>query len=501
MIIRKFNEKLLDEQVKLRNILLKISFNFDVTNTDFYLEFEKDASSCLENISKIVSSESDTIHFKNYKYLTTSIFHIIKWGNKQFNGIAGGNANLDAAKINIEQINFSICNYSESFSEDLNKFISLIKDLSSVTQIKEAFQKFSSIQFPMYISDEYDPYKRFGSHLSEDNIIKENEHPTTPIVASIDFSIDDEPWANPQVLKPAEIYTINGTVTLNHWPPGYDKLLLHPISAQNKSLYELSLPEIKKGESNKIKGHVVFKYPQHSFEESMVIKLVASLENPKNTILPTIIGYDQLIAKVLDPNANYFLSGFKAMNQVITNIAIKIEQELPMIDRTEKHNFLKLLNGIVNYQGFCLQHGKYKDQPNISEDIFRDDLIQHLVGISYLGENVTKESHLAGGRVEIIYKDIIAELKVEKTISDREKLIKKYSKQPVAYSSAKTKQLSILCILDLTEKKLPPASPQNNIFFIAPELHGFEESEAIFPSRQVILIIDGNTKKPSDYSR
>ena len=216
---------------------------------------------------------------------------------------------------------------------------------------------------------------------------------------------------------------------------------------------------------------------------------------------PSIIGYDQLILKVLDPNSSYFLTGFKNMNKVVMEIATSIDKELPKIDKDDKENFLHLLSGILNYQGFCLQQGVYKGEAKVAEDHFRDQLIQHLVGLPYLGEEISKEAHLAGGRIEIGYRGLIAELKVETNTSDRDKLYKKYGKQPIAYASGNTKQLSILCILDLTDKKLPPAAPQNNIKLLNPKVHGYEDKEPDHPSKLVMVVIDGNTKKPSDYSK
>ena len=82
--------------------------------------------------------------------------------------------------------------------------------------------------------------------------------------------------------------------------------------------------------------------------------------------------------------------------------------------KEELYDFSLLLSSILNYQGFCLQQGVYKNIDNISEDVFRDNMIQHLISMYYIGENINKEAHLSGGRVEIGYKGIIAELKVEK---------------------------------------------------------------------------------------
>ena len=281
-------------------------------------------------------------------------------------------------------------------------------------------------------------------------------------------------------------------------------MVLKPFSTSSNDWYNLSIPEIKREDKTEfeITGHVVFKYPQSTFDDLISIRLLGYFKNAMGTKeYPSIIGYDQLILKVLDPNSIYFPTGFKIMDKAVLDISNTINKELPTVNREERDNFLCLLRGILNYQGFCLQQGKYKEQDKVPENEFRDHLIQHLIGLPYLGEEISKESHLAGGRIEIGYRGLIAELKVETSISDRDRLYEKYGKQPIAYASGNSKQLSILCILDLTDKKLPPASPQNNIKLLTPKVHGFEDKEVDHPSKLVMVVIDGNTKKPSDYSK
>ena len=234
----------------------------------------------------------------------------------------------------------------------------------------------------------------------------------------------------------------------------------------------------------------------------MAVRLVAYYEDGQGRrLFPALIGYDQLVAQVLDPNLGYFPTGFKAMNRVVFDAVTAIRQQLPGLDRQELAHFAGLLSGIVNYQGFCLQHGVYKEQEQVSEDYFRDQLIQHLVRMPYVGEHVIKERHLAGGRVEISFHGVVAELKVEKSISNRTKLLTKYGKQAAAYAAANTRQLSIVCVLDLTRKTAPPAPPQNSVLLYTPILHGFEQDTPAHDARQVLVVIEGNTRKPSAYSR
>jgi len=124
-------------------------------------------------------------------------------------------------------------------------------------------------------------------------------------------------------------------------------------------------------------------------------------------------------------------------------------------------------------------------------------LIAYLSANPMIGGDIVKEGYVAGGRVEIRYQDIIAELKVEKTVADRTKMVDKYKRQPSVYASAVSADLAILCILDLTDKTLPSASAAKNVFMIPAVFHGFETAPTT--SKVAVIIIDGNLKNPSAY--
>lgn len=430
--------------------------------------------------------------------MLVSIFHLLKFVKKELEGEL--NNNLNASKNHISLIDVEALGYLKDFKKNIHV---LTQDISSVKQIKEVnavVSKFMEIPFPMVsefpVQQSYLTKDLFKQDLKSDEEIK--------IVLSLSLYIDGEPWPNPKILKPEINYKISGTINFNHWPKGYKSLNIKPLSTTSNDWFILSLPIIEYKENilnYELSGSIVFKYPQNSIDDNISLRLLAYFENPPEKLYPILIGYDQLIMKVLDPNSNQFLTGFNMMNKAVFEISKNISIDLPNIEKTEKENFLFLLSGILNYQAFSIQQGIYKNISSMREDLFRDELIRHLIGLPYLGEQIIKESHLSGGRVEISFKGLIAELKVENKISNRKKMIEKYMNQPIAYSSGNIKQLSILCILDLTEKINPPANPLNNISFISPPVHGFEEDDLSYPSKVAVIIIDGNTKKPSDYSK
>lgn len=492
-----------DFEIIQENIRKKMLINFiefDILSIENLTSNIETSIKQIDLIIENIKGSTDENFFKYYQFLLSAFSHLFMWGNKELNALDGAEKNLKACKSNLKQIDFDYFIYIPDFQSNLKKLENLILNINEISEIKDAVDLFLEIPFPIIYTFEISNPNGISLYNNEDK--RENE--PLVYVLSIQFTIDNEPWANPQILRPEELYSIKGEIIINKWPEGYDTLVLSRVTSTADDWFELSLPPIERKIKNtyKIKGQIVFKYPQSSFDETISIRLLSYFKNASGrNIFPTIIGYDQLILKVLDPNSSPFSTGYNMMNKIVFDIAIAIEKELSNVDKTEKNDFLTLLSGILSYQGYCLQQGIYKEQKKVLEDNFRDNLIQHLIARSNLGEDLSKEAHLAGGRVEIEYKGIIAELKVEGKISDRDKLFEKYGKQPVAYASGNIKQLSILCILDLTEKKNPPASPQNNVMLLSPKVHGFENSIPEYDSKVVMIIIDGNTEKPSSYSK
>lgn len=500
---RKFSGELIENSEQLRYQLLWLISDFNISTAKGLLIKEGPVTNLLTALISETADSPDELFFTNYQYLAETVFHLIKWCTGALSARPGSEAELAAAKLKIELFDLENYNYTEQFKSQITAYKNAVSALQKVGEVKANFDMLKAISCPYLLSVEQDEYGlRKRAQLEP---VKDDDAAEKPVlVVALELFLDNEPWANPQVLKPQLVYTVTGKVKSSKWPDKAVKLIFQPVSTQQSSFYELILPEVAKKDQTEfeVTGQVLFKYPQHSFDESYGIKLLAYYVDAEGLrIFPELIGYNQLIAKVLDPNSSFFLTGFPSMNKLVLSVFTDLQKELPSVNADDRNNFLKLLSGVLNFQGYCLQAGIYKGQSDVAEDTFRDSMLQYLNSLNYLGAEVIKEPHVAGGRIEIYYKGLIAELKVEKTISDRTQLIKKYGKQPVAYASGNAKQLSMLVILDLTEKKLPPAAPQNNMKLITPKLHGFENVEPPFPSKQVVVIFDGNTKKPSDYSR
>jgi len=112
---------------------------------------------------------------------------------------------------------------------------------------------------------------------------------------------------------------------------------------------------------------------------------------------------------------------------------------------------------------------------------------------------VTRGNRAAGGFLDILHDRINAELKVERRSPSTVEKSHKYLGQPVDYAADTGAQLSILVILDVTDKDTPPGVLENYVGWMKPALHGRDDPR--YPSLVGVIIVNGNLPRPSGYSR
>lgn len=494
-----YNGIIIELQKKLRVRTIKIFYNFDLSMTSEVLKNKEEIISYNQQLINESENSKELLFFKNNNILYNSIFHLVEWADSLLKGKLDSDAKIIASKSNILIFDINLLNHIPDFKEKVSVIIEGIKSIDNtcLKDLEDIIKKFVFLDFPTlsYLKLVENKFNFTKDIEDEEKTVLET------YILSLDLYLQGSPWANPQILKDKELYLINGIVKINNKPNDYNFLKIIP-STTNSKILDFNIDEIELTDNleYEIKGSILFTYPQNSFEETLSIKLIPYFSNiNEEEIKPVIIGYDELIIKVINKDNPLFQTGFELMNKKV--FEIYTNPILNQLLEKEKNNFIIFLNGIINFQGFCLQRAKYKGISSLKEDVFRDDLIQHLTSNPNIGENISKEPHIAGGRVELVFNGIIAELKVETKISDREKLMKKYSSQPVAYSSGNSKLVSIVCVLDLIEKTLPPSSGINNIILKTVKTHGFVDSEPEYQHTQVFVFFDGNNKNPSDYSK
>lgn len=496
---RKQINELRDGHLRVRKYLNDFFTVYDTHKANQTVMIESDILKRVEELKQSVTEKEIADYYIGMEYILKAIFFLIRWSNAVLNGNAEAEQLLATSKANAKMF-LSFSTHLDLTRPSLSGFAALSKEIelvSNIDKITPLVRKVGSIAFPVFYTTKQE---RSDNILNIPNETKENEIVEPPIVISVLFYIDQELWANPQTLKKDHQYIIKGTLKFNKWPENYDKLILTYASTTNDEWFLLSLPEITQSLNSEvsIEGNIIFKYAQANFEAPISIKLLAQFASATlKPMYPQLIGYDELKVKIADLSSFPYLTGYDKLNQKALDIAIQIQNQVSGLANEEMNNFMVLFSAILNYQGYCVQYAEYKNSDSVSENDFRDKLIRYLAARNVT--SISKEAHVAGGRVEINYNGIVAELKIEDSITDRDKIIVKYKKQPIAYSTATGSQLSILCILDVQRKLLPPGLTPNNVFLIKPEFHGFESTPVERESRLAVIIIDANMPDPSKY--
>jgi hypothetical protein len=490
---RNFAPALIQQQLEILEVIRQFA-DATMETVDLTLTLETRAQELLQ---QQLPDEAPLPEIKvAVRHLITAGFLIAKWIKSEMAAGPDADRQLRAAKNNAGQAG-ELLNALAVDRPSIKSMMEARVAIDTVIAIKDglaALSAIGAIQLPLILSTSSRPVNMFTRKAKG-----EPEFVERPVVLSVLLYLEKELWANPQIIKPNYQYKIKGEIQLNVWPDGFTKLSLLPISTNDDSYYVLSIPAVKPfAGTQTIEGTLLFKYAQANFEEHWSLKLLAMLESADAApIYPEIVGYDELKVKVLSETSFPMLTRFPSLNEKILQVLSEVDAIMPKLPTQEREDFALLLSRILNYQGHCAERGTYKGVGDLTEGQFRDRLIDFLDADTQLTSSIIKEGELAGGRVEINYKGITAELKVEKHESNREKVMEAHWRQAVTYGSSIGKHLTILCVLDLTVKTRPSATPANNVFLREPEFHGFEDNKPENPSRIVIVFIDGNLKRPS----
>jgi len=141
----------------------------------------------------------------------------------------------------------------------------------------------------------------------------------------------------------------------------------------------------------------------------------------------------------------------------------------------------------------------YRKGARVTERAFHDDLFNRLLSDPALEGRVERGNRTAGGFLDVVHDRINAELKVARQTAVTVETSHKYLGQPTDYAADTGSQLSILVVLDMTQKQTPPGVLENYLGWMRPAVAGLDNAR--YPSLVGVVIINGNLPVPSGYSR
>jgi hypothetical protein len=326
-----------------------------------------------------------------------------------------------------------------------------------------------------------------------------------PIVRLI-VKLDGTPVATPQLINPGRLYSVTFGIRGVGWPDQARSLHLLPVSTcpheeYSVSEFELARPELNAGReySGELTGQIRFNSAQSTILDDLVFQLRGAfkLQDGEFEDVP-IIGYHVLRLRVVDRQRHPLMGASRRLDRHVEELLVKLSYTCPTAagEIAELQPLLGALNRLITTYA---NEAIYKGVSTIPEKEFHKT-VQRDLGL-ILGSDVQNHPQQAGGIGDLRYCGVIIELKVDKEIGGRLEIARKYTPQAAQYEGVEARQVSVVLVLDLTEKTSPPSDLRNDIILVDVPTHGGHDDTKAYPSKAFVVVINGNVKSPSDYSR
>ena len=165
----------------------------------------------------------------------------------------------------------------------------------------------------------------------------------------------------------------------------------------------------------------------------------------------------------------------------------------------DRADFFTLFESLLRFAHRALYDRRLAAEVRMPEAEFQRDLRGHLQADPSIGARHWEAPRLGGGITDLGLGKIVLELKVEHDKPVTLESAAAYMSQPAQYAAGVDRQVSILCILDDSEKTSPPGSLANYMGWLVPTLHGLDNPS--YPSIVAVLIVPTKFPVPSGWSR
>lgn len=331
------------------------------------------------------------------------------------------------------------------------------------------------------------------------------EDAPVPLVRVIAF-LDHAPLVTPQLVKADLIYPLELRIRGLGWPEEatslrFDLLTTCPREEYSVSSFVLDRPETNRQSEYEaqVSGHIKFNSAQSSLLDDLVFIFHAAFELPEQKFQEIqVIGHHELRLRVTNQQQHPFMSGNRRLDRHVEELLTKLLQECRSV-RDELDDLIPVLHAITLLLATYAQEAIYKGVSEVLEQDFQSLVLRDLR--IRLGQDVQEHTTQAGGPADIRFRGVIIELKVERKNGDRQHICQKYTAQATQYAGVEARQVSVLLVLDLSAKDVPPGDIRNDILLTDVETHGGDSGNKPFPSKAFVFVVNGNMKNPSEYSR
>ncbi|MDE0353870.1 MAG: hypothetical protein OXM57_14400 [bacterium] len=422
-----------------------------------------------------------------YCELIETLVHAVRWLQAQWNAEPETSLHANAARIRAS----AVANRSHpTWPEPLTTATRHLAKLTDPSTPQVVAANLSRVPMPPRVTPLFKPPQQASGNRTGDD--PPEEKPTLVIV----IRFQGEPVMRPTALQPGAMHRFEAEVRIDPWPEDTDHLEVKFISVFPRDyLYASDLTFTKEELRQPLEIRIGGERP--SSDPPLGLTASATLLRGDQRIPARIAGNTTLELVTFDPGTATPLNmptTARAVQQRMSELA----NALPDLSREDKRDVRLLIEGVLRF-GHTLLDERLDAEADIDEDWFQRNLSFFLRADPTIGARLEGHAMRAGGITDPLLGRIPLELKVDKKAISLEDAARRFVRQPTQYASAGDSQVSLLAVLDTSEKRAPAGVMGNEIKWEYPEIATGPHPP--FPSMVGIIIIRAGFPRPSDFSR
>jgi hypothetical protein len=426
-----------------------------------------------------------------------SVAHLLRWDGATRDASENAGRHLQAARRRAE---VALSNGAADMDGDpllqpltkLNAHIAAVQRPSDIAAIA---RRLESVPLPLRVIEE--PGRRFPLPAAADA----DEQRQAPAVGIC--RLDGTLITNAHVLRPDEVHDLILEIRLTDWPEQATALevtFLSVLSPHQARLPGFTFPRTSPDEDGiyrlSASGALSVSFALPAGAPPQAFPIAARFTGPDMDEVLPVAGHSELRLRPFDATTDALTRRPQLDERVVRMYSVLQDMDL---NRDDIQAFCRLYTAIVDKAVDMQFDRAYRKGARVTERAFHDDLFNRLLSDPALEGRVERGNRTAGGFLDIVHDRINAELKVARQTAVTVETSHKYLGQPTDYAADTGSQLSILVVLDMTQKRTPPGVLENYLGWMRPAVAGLDNAR--YPSLVGVIIINGNLLVPSGYSR
>jgi hypothetical protein len=314
-------------------------------------------------------------------------------------------------------------------------------------------------------------------------------------VAFLEFTINGSPAANLHALRPKEIHDLGLVIHVSRWPKGADALVISPISAEPKSVWDLPRFSFDKPDGDppftfQRHGRMVIHASQSFDARPLEFLYAAQFEPTVKDERVVVAGQRTLRLDGVGPEGQA-ISGYGELDAAILGVRRTLRADASVPDQ-DIRSVMTLLPTLANLAGASVQDALYPKP--ISESVFEASARDRLRAVPNIGVELEQQAQAAGGRTDLSFRGVRVELKSEQRSRLLPEDCARFVEQTATYAVGTGKRVAVLAVLDCSPKSTSPL-PLGSCLFVQ------QHDTGAGIVHVVTVLIQGAFPKPSSFSR